>query len=316
VIWLTWRQQRLESAMAALALVLAAALLVPLGLHMASVYDSSGVARCIAHAGTGPGCGTAIDSFQHRFEHAGGVVPWLNFLPGLFAVLFTAPLILEFEHGTFLFAWTQSLTRGRWLAIRLLVICVCALAATFALSMLMAWWRAPLDHVQGRMEPNVFDFEGVVPYAYTLFAVALAFALGAFTRRAAVSLGGALLGYFALRISIQYWLREHYVAPLKRIWSVGPGEPANLVRAWTIQSGPVDRLGHPYSNAPLVIAKCTSGPKALIGSCVRSHGLFNSAIYQPASRFWAFQGIEAGIFASLASILLIAAIWWVRKRLA
>ena len=37
----------------------------------------------------------------------------------------------------------------------------------------MTWWRAPLDHLHGRMEVNVFDFEGVVPFAYTLFAVGL-----------------------------------------------------------------------------------------------------------------------------------------------
>jgi len=30
-----------------------------------------------------------------------------------------------------------------------------------------------------------------------------------------VAAGGALLGYFALRIGIQTWIRQHFVAPAK-----------------------------------------------------------------------------------------------------
>ena len=36
--------------------------------------------------------------------------------------------------------------------------------------------------------------------------------------------------------------------------------------------------------------------------------------YQPDSRFWAFQGIEAGIFVVLALVLVGFATWWVLKR--
>src|SRR5437660_11142749 len=111
--------------MAATLLALAAATLVPLGLHMASVYADDGVAACNAHtAASGAGCGSIVNDFLHRFEHAGPIVPWLNFLPGLFGVLFAAPLVLEFEHGTFRPAGTQSVPRPRWLAGKLLTIFV------------------------------------------------------------------------------------------------------------------------------------------------------------------------------------------------
>ena len=46
MIWLSWRQQRLESVLMAGLLVLVAALLVPLGMHMASAYTGSGAAAC------------------------------------------------------------------------------------------------------------------------------------------------------------------------------------------------------------------------------------------------------------------------------
>jgi hypothetical protein len=314
VIWLTWRLHRFEAALVAAALALAAADLVPLGLHMASVYTDSGVGACLARGGSG--CGATVESFRSRFEHAGVIIPWLNFLPGLIGVLFAAPLILDFEHGTFRFAWTQSVPRGRWLAIRLTLMCAGALLATFALTQLMTWFRIPLDHVNGRMEPNVFDFEGIVPYAYTLFALALALAIGIVTRRAVTAGGLGLLVYFVLRIGLQTWVRKDYVAALRRVWPVGTPGPNDLEHAWNIVSGPSDAAGHPLPQplANRIFALCNGGSKEASIACARAHHVFNLAVYQPASRFWLLQGIEAAIFTGLALALLAAAVWWVRTR--
>ena len=312
MIWLSWRLQRLESALVAAALALAAASLVPLGLHIASVYRNAGVGACLAHGGVG--CGETVDSFQHRFEHAGAIIPWLNFLPGLIGVLFAAPLILDFEHGTFRFAWTQSVPRRRWLVTRLGVMCAAALLATFALTELMTWFRGPLDHVNGRMEPNVFDFEGIVPYAYTLFALALVLVLGVLTRRAVIAGGVGLVSYFALRVGLQTWGREHYIAPLRKVWPVGTPSPDNLTRAWNITSGPSNAAGHLIANDN-VMRLCLGGPKQSGIACMRAHHVYNLAVYQPATRFWALQGIETAIFAGLAIMLLAFAAWWVQKRI-
>ena len=311
MIWLSWRLQRLETSLVAAALLLAAAALVPLGLHMASVYDNSGVGACLAHGGSG--CGATVEAFRHRFEHAGAIIPWLNFLPGLIGVLFAAPLVLDFEHATFRFAWTQSVPRGRWLMVRLTVMCAAALLATFALTRLMTWFRGPLDHVSGRMDPGVFDFEGIVPYAYTLFAISLALALGIFTRRLIVATGGALLGYFALRIGIQSWLREHYLAPVRVVWKAGTPGPRGLDHAWNLLSGPSDAHGSPLPARAFV--RCMGASKQQTGACLNAHHIYNLASYQPANRFWLFQGIEAAIFTGLAATLIIAAAWWLRHRI-
>jgi hypothetical protein len=37
--------------------------------------------------------------------------------------------------------------------------------------------------------------------------------------------------------------------------------------------------------------------------------------YEPASRYWVFQGIETALFVALAALLLFASVWWVRRRL-
>lgn len=315
MIWLAWRQQRLEALMGAALLALIAASLVPLGLHMASVYHHSGAAACAAHSlANGNGCGGVVSDFLHRFEHAGPIVPWLNFLPGIFGVLFAAPLVLELEHGTFRLAWTQSVTRRKWLTIKLATMYGSGLLATLALATLMTWWRGPLDSLQGRMEPNVFDFEGVVPYAYTLFALSLVLAIGIFTRRTLVATAGSLLGYFALRIGVQMSLREHYVAPIKRVWRPGTAGPTNLDRAWSIVSGPADAAGHPLPGAGHILALCMNAPKQQAERCLTSHHVYNVAVYQPAGRFWLFQGIESALFAGLAVALLAGALWWLRAK--
>jgi len=110
-------------------------------------------------------------------------------------------LLLEFERGTFRLAWTQSLTRGRWLTARLGLIGIAALSAALLLTLLMTWWREPLDHVGARM-PDGFDFEGLVPSAYTLFAAALMIAIGVVLRRTAASIGLGFVAFFVARIVI------------------------------------------------------------------------------------------------------------------
>jgi hypothetical protein len=49
---------------------------------------------------------------------------------------------------------------------------------------------------------------------------------------------------------------------------------------------------------------------------MRPYHLYNLAVYQPASRFWVLQGIEAATFAGLAIVLLAVTGWWVRNRVA
>ena len=60
------------------------------------------------------------------------------------------------------------------------------------------------------------------------------------------------------------------------------------------------------------------GTKRLIDpQCLARHGGgFTHAIYEPASRFWAFQGIETALFAGTAIVLIAAAAWWTHRRTA
>jgi len=67
--------------------------------------------------------------------------------PALIGAFWGAPTIArEFEAGTHRLVWAQSISRTRWLAVKLAVAGTATVAATALLSVLVTWWAAPLDH--------------------------------------------------------------------------------------------------------------------------------------------------------------------------
>jgi hypothetical protein len=40
------------------------------------------------------------------------------------------------------------------------------------------------------------------------------------------------------------------------------------------------------------------------------------AVYEPASRFWAMQGVELALFGGAALVLIALAAWWTQARTA
>lgn len=66
--------------------------------------------------------------------------------------------------------------------------------------------------------------------------------------------------------------------------------------------------GIPLGHLPPSCAPLNGGATTIAPSCAQALTRFRGFItYQPADRYWAFQGIETGIFIILAAILLSAA---------
>jgi hypothetical protein len=318
VIWLTWRQQRAETIMTGALLAALAVLLILTGRHMAAVYHQLHLAACSnSGLGSSTSCGDAVGVFERRFSSLQTLLGWFNLLPALTGILFAAPVVLELEQGTYRLSWTQSVTRPRWLAAKLAGAIVATLVTTFALTMLITWWRGPLDHLDGRWDSNTaFNFEAIVPYAYALFALALALAVGTVSRRVIVLVGGAFAGFLAVRLPIQMWLRQHYLPPVHRI--LDPSlKPPDLTNAWVLQESYSAPAVHPSAALYARSHACFShGPHSLIAGCLHRLGFLDTITFQPADRYWAFQGIEAAIFVSFAAALFALAAWWVRRRIA
>ena len=313
MIWVGWRQQRTETLIAAGVLLLIAAFLVPSGLDMAHAYDREGIAACLS-AHPSPMCADAIGSFTSRFEAKSNLVAWLTLLPGLLGVLLAAPLVLELENGTYRLAWTQSITRRAWIAWKLGLAVGAALAAAAAVTLLLTWWRAPLIHLEGRMEQSAFDSQGIVVVGYTLFALGLATAVGVIWRRAVPALVVGFGVYFAARLFVDFWLRQRLVSPLTATWRDGNNAPTNLNHAWVLSEYPSNALGH-LAPLPFECARVKGNVRVIDPACMLTHGGgFTHAVYEPASRFWLMQGVETALFGGVALALLAFSAWWIHSR--
>lgn len=320
MIWLTWRQHRSEAAIVCVALAVLAAILIVVGLGMRNTYQQLGVANCLSEIRTSPNCGDALEGFRDQFGLWLAFSNWLNLIPALLGILIGAPLVArELEHGTHRLVWTQSVTRGRWLALKLVLVLGGCLVVALAVSLLLTWWRQPWDALNGRFGNEGFDFEGTAILGYVLFAMALAIAAGALVRRAIPAMVITLAGFLALRLPLEYHFRAIYQAPLTVTFDAVNRAGLLLTRAdWDVNGGFVDHAGHQLSDQQ-VYGACLSqfnATKDTFFQCIHDHGWLITEAYQPASRFWVFQGIETAIFVALAVALLALTIWLVRRHIA
>ncbi|MEV4374149.1 hypothetical protein AB0J71_44345 [Nonomuraea sp. NPDC049637] len=181
MIWLTWRQFRAAAAMTAAALAVLAAVLAVTGPRLAGDYS----AGCAADGD----CGRFFDRFfdEHQTSFL-AVTLVVLVLPALVGLFWGAPLITrELESGTHLLVWNQSITRTRWLAVKIGIVGLAAVAAAGLCSLAVTWWSAPLDRSAapgfGLMDPLVFGARGVVPMGYAAFAFVLGVTVGMLVRR-------------------------------------------------------------------------------------------------------------------------------------
>jgi hypothetical protein len=314
VTWLSWRQQRTETLIMAALLALLTAAFVPSGIQLADRFAHDHISRCV-------GSQTQACSFVvGNFAVSAGLLRtvftagWFNFVPGLIGLTLAVPLLLDLENGTVRLAWTQSVTRRRWLAWKLGLSVGTVLLAAAGFSLLFTWYQQPLDRVFGHWDE--FDFEWLVPLGYALFALGLALAIGVVLQRIGAVLAVAFGVFVAVRVFEESWLRQRLFAPLSATF--GPLSPGpNLNTAWVISQQPSTKAGHPFSGGPPVIQTCArlhGGFKGLSPTCLARHGAgFTHVVYEPASRFWEFQGVEFALFAGVGSLLLAFAAWRVLR---
>jgi hypothetical protein len=232
----------------------------------------------------------------------------------------------EAETGTHQFAWTQSITRRRWLAVRAGWLLLGAAVLAGAVSALATWWSGPDNALNAdAFHLGRFDVIDIVPVGYAIFAMALGICAGALFRRTVPAIAVTLAGFTALRV-LTSWLRLHYMTPVTAYYKLTANSPVSGPYL-DISHGVVGPNGQPPTAGPGTVmagqppqpipAACRQAlasvdPKA-VASCVTAHGYRGYQIYQPASRFWAFQGIEAGIYVVLAAALLAVTFWALKR---
>jgi hypothetical protein len=187
-----------------------------------------------------------------------------------------------------------------------------SIACGAVLIALGTWWRGPLDALAGRVSPEQFDLEGVLPIAYTLLAASAVLAIGTVTRRTGLAVAGGFGAYLVARL-LSPTLRQHLIPPIHSLMP-GASAPGGISTAWVLNHGFTD--GHGHSIPGGVPSNCLNGQTSLSTSCLLSHHVHQSFVYEPASRFWALQAAEAGILITISLALLALGVWWINRRIA
>jgi hypothetical protein len=278
MIWLTWRQFRTSALVMLVALVAFAVTLAVTGpqlLHLSDTYGKSFLDQVVLRR---------VD----RTVYFTGVA-LVYAVPGLIGIFWGAPLISrELDGDTHRLVWNQSVTRTRWLAVKLGVVGLVAMAASGAVSLAFTWWMDPIDKAldkgrtagvfeMPRLSPAMFGGHGIAPIGYAAFAVVLGAAAGMVVRRPVPAIAVTLAVFVAVQIAMPLWVRPHLATPVRVTTTItsdsirgitarpGPNGPVGPFHlqvgidkpgAWVLSDRVVDADGNPVSAMPSWIGNC------------------------------------------------------------
>lgn len=324
--WLTWRQSRLQFLTAAAALVLIAltyGLTAPGLNHLYAQYGAAHRGAFLAQVRTGS---YAVLYF------AGGAVMYLA--PLIIGAFWGAPLIArELEAGTHRLAWNQSVTRTRWLIVKLAIGAGAAMVFAGTASLLLSWWAGPIDKAGGfpvgtsqlsRFQPIVFGTRGIVPIGAAVLAFTIGLAAGLIVRKILPAMGVTLALFTAALAAMPLCVSPHLITPVQYTRPV----VANLT---TMAMTPRGRINDPVTTLPGAwiltdqiitpggkvftlpsVPACQTGTQAKCDAWLATQRLRQHVVYQPASRYWTFQVLQTTMWLALAAALAGLSLWRIR----
>jgi hypothetical protein len=319
--WVIWRQYRSTAAIAGAVLAAFAVLLLITGLQIATRWHAA-LVTC-ARDGT---CGSLSQTLSLGTGELHALTVLTLAVPLLFGMFWGSPAVArERETGTVQFAWTQSVSRRRWLTVKTGWLLLAGAVFGGAVAGIVTWWSSPANALhQEQFTPGNFDIQGIVPIGYAVFAVALGIAAGTVIGRSLPAIAVTTGVFFAIRMVVTFWVRVRYMPAVTTIYPVtrslpGGGAYWPLAHGMVLPGGQFSTslsVGPGYIVGPGNIpASCqqTSQISATL-SCMERLGYRSFATYQPGYRFWPFQFIETGIFVALAAALIAVAFLVVLRR--
>lgn len=346
MIRLALRQFRAEAIVGFGLLAALAVLLAVTGPHLVQVNDAfQRACKAAGDCATAPNPVFTVDAPLQGFLHL-----IVTVAPALIGLFFGAPLIArELETGTFRLAWTQSVTKLRWLAVKLGLVGLAAMAIGGLLTWMANWWASPLDAAnKNRFGPANFGIHGVAPIGYAAFAFALGVTAGALLRRTVPAMAVTLAGFVVARLAIERWVRPNLASPLHASLSLTNTDfgslnlnaatgstslippQATIPNGWVLSTAVVDKSGHAltaqsllhacpaYAEIPATHVVPSQGElRSIHAACIGKlvSATFRTVVtYQPGSRFWPFQWTEMGIFLAAALALCGLAYWWLWRQ--
>jgi ABC-type transport system involved in multi-copper enzyme maturation permease subunit len=320
--WIVWRQQRpvLITLVAGLVVVVAAVLLLRAG--MAADLAARNLVDCAAK-GLESCMGPAATEFQATwFDRMHIAQATVLAAPVLIGVFVGAPLFArEFEQGTHALAFTQSVSRTRWMATKFLVAALPALVVVVVYQLVVRSWvdvagaLGPLS--TGEFYFTTFDSQGVSPIAYTLFAYTLGMFTGALFKRTLVAMT-LTLGLFVVVRVVLGGVREFLITPTRLISSDVDGPSLAGRGPLVVKAGFLDARGNVIAD-PTPMMNCGSKADAQgvvdTAACYKENGLAQRyADVIPVDQAMTLHLQEASIFAGLAVLFVLGSVWAVRRQ--
>lgn len=307
MLWLTLRQYRTHLlATGGILLALAAVLLIH-GLLTQSFIAQSAPVGCPSTAAR---CTAFDQQLMGRYQQLQPLLQFLALAPALIGAFWGAPLLArEYERGTYKLVWTQTVSRQKWLAVKLSVIGAAAALGGLALGAMISAW---LSVFRGTAFPGVypdrsiFDLRGIVPAGWWLFSFMLGGAAGAVIRRTLPAMAVTMALAIVLLMSFNYARDYVYAAPDQLVVTTLPVSAALPAGSSYVDSWWLDAHGNVQSEVAVqraTAATCPqTDPHVLPDSCLMSRGYRAVVLFQPPTRWWRYQLTEDTILV-LASLL-------------
>jgi hypothetical protein len=256
--------------------------------------------------------------------------------PLVIGAFWGAPLIArELETGTHRLIWNQSVTRTRWLLVKIAISGGAAMLFAGIAGLLLSWWAGPIDRAGGfpvgtsqlsRFDPIVFGTRGIVPIGAAALAFMIGVTAGLLVRRTIPAMGLTLAVFAAALVAMPLWISPHLVAPAQytrpvvanlstmRMTSSGQlNDPVtSLPGAWILTDQITTAQGRVFSLPQ--VAACQTGTQAQCDAYLAKQPLSQHVVYQPASRYWTFQILETAIWLAIAVVLTGFCTWRIRRR--
>lgn len=337
MMWVAWRQQKYVY------LVLAAATTILIGWALFNGSHSQALlsqyyARPCNNGNGIPAkdnnaCMALFESWSHSIAYDHLIADFAQALAILIGTVLGVGVASELERKTARLAWTQSLTRTRWLTTKSLVGVASMAALLVPLCVTFTWWVKAARY-GARVAPLAFPLAGWMLGVYAVFAFVLVVFVGILIRRAgwAIAVALALFGLtiYAMQVDVRSHLVDLHVATittevLQKGSVIGRisrgGAPSD---AWLVFSGylPNHSRTSPASwGAELRMNKavdtCVGSDVMNLGqkeaSCLRQLGLRDAALYMSDQDFWTLQMREGGLYLALSALLFGVSVVAIRR---